>query len=206
LIGMKCFSRHALLALALYPALAATPARADFYALEGRFQCLDHAGAVCFDATSDIDVTPPAPSDSVVPESQRPSPAPLAVAAPRAAPPAPIDPIIAAARRIERKAPAAGDLDMLRRSADSGDSRAVELLAWCALHGIGERADAVAAYYLYGRAAALGVAHARENQRLVYERSLTNDERQQVLDTAAEAEPSGDLAAASAPGNTHDAR
>jgi len=197
---MKCFSRHVLLASALGLAAAAAPARADFYALEGRFQCLDRPGAICFDATPDAAVAPP-PSprdsrDSAAPES--PHPAPTAAAAPpRAAPPAPVDPIVAVARRIERNAPAPGDLDMLRRSADSGEPRALELLAWCTLRGLGVRSDAVAAYLLYGRAAAAGVPHARQNQALVYERTLTSAERQRVLDMAAKSPRGADSLAAS---------
>ncbi len=197
---MKCFSRHVLLASALGLAAAAAPARADFYALEGRFQCLDRPGAICFDATPDAAVAPP-PSprdsrDSGPPEL--PYPAPTAAAAPpRAAPPEPVDPIVAVARRIERNAPAPGDLDMLRRSADSGEPRALELLAWCTLRGLGMRSDAVAAYLLYGRAAAAGVPHARQNQGLVYERTLTSAERQRVLDMAAKSPRGADSLAAS---------
>lgn len=197
---MKCFSRHILLGLALALAGPAVPARADFYALEGRFQCLERPGAVCFDATPDPVLTPPAPRDSAAPESPKGARAALSVksAPPRAAALAPVDPLLAATRRIERNAPAPGDLDMLRRSADGGDRGALELLAWCAFRGIGMNKDAVAAYLLYGRAATLGVPHARENQALIYERNLTSDERQKVLDMAATARRGSDSLAASA--------
>ncbi len=197
---MKCFSRHVLLAAAAALAGAAQPARADFYALEGRFQCLDRAGAVCFDATPDPALAPPVPRDSQASES--PPPAPAAAPPP---PRVPVDPIAAAAHRIEHAAPAAGDLDLLRRSASAGDSRALELLAWCALKGIGMTADPVAAYLLYGRAAVAGVAHARENQALVYERHLSQSERQEVLDMAAKSHSVADALAARAPSEGQDA-
>ncbi|HUK60366.1 MAG TPA: hypothetical protein VLV50_14135 [Stellaceae bacterium] len=202
---MKCFSRHVLLAVAAFVAGTVAPARADFYALEGRFQCLDRPGAVCFDATPDLAIAPPVPSDSGAPES---APAPVAAAPPPpvAAPPPPVDPVVVAARHIARNAPAAGDLDLLRRRADEGDSRALELLAWCALHGIGMSADPVAAYLLYGRAAAAGVAHAHTNQGLVYERNLSQAQRQQVLDMAATSRRATDALAARAPGEGQDGR
>ncbi len=198
---MKCFSRHALLAAATVLASLPAPARADFYALEGRFQCLGRPGAVCFDATPDPAVVQPPPRNSRAPES--PKPAPAVAAAPRAVPPpAPVDPIVAAAQRIEHGTPAPGDIDMLRRAAGSGDSRALELLAWCALHGIGMTSDPVAAYLLYGRAAAADVPHARENQALVYERNLSQTERQQVLDMAAKSRLDAGSLAARALGGT----
>ncbi len=200
---MKCFLRHVLLAAATVLIAAAVPARADFYALEGRFQCLDRPGAICFDATPDPAIVPPAPRNSGASESPKPPPV---AAAPRAAPSAPVDPIVAAAQRIEKKAPVPGDLDLLRRRAGAGNSRALELLAWCALHGIGMASDPVAAYLLYGRAAEAGVPHAHENQALVYEHSLSQAERQQVLDMAAKSRLGADSLAARALGDASDAR
>ena len=47
--------------------------------------------------------------------------------------------------------------------------------------GFGGPGDPVAAYWLYDRAAALGVPHARQNQITIYERRLTPEQRQQVL-------------------------
>lgn len=116
--------------------------------------------------------------------------APAAVSAP-AAPRTPTptgkaaDPILAIARRIEMIRPNGSDLAILARAADRGDTRALELLAWCKLKGIGTPRDAMTAYELYGEAATAGVPHAAANQRLVFERSLTSAERQHLLERAA---------------------
>ena len=116
---MKRLIRLANLAAALACAAVALPARADFYTLEGRFQCLDKPGAVCFDAT-------PMPRDPPPPESREPEPpqaapivAPIVAEAP-SPPPAlevkpPVDPVLAAAHRIEIEKPEAGDVAILRR-------------------------------------------------------------------------------------------
>jgi hypothetical protein len=183
----------------LLAALVLSPQRAlaDFYSVEGRFQCLEKAGAVCFDAAvpRPFLLTDPPPPPPVAPPATvltpPPAPAPKPAAALR---PAPIDPVLAIAHRIEQEKPAAGDLASLRRAADAGDTRALELLAWCALNGIGMPRDAMAAYRLYGEAAKAGVPHAGENQRLVFERSLTSDEREALLERAARS------ASAAAPG------
>ncbi len=66
--------------------------------------------------------------------------------------------------------------------AHRGDSRAIELLAWCDYVGVGEARDPVAAYILYGIAALSGIARASTNQAVIYEYILTPDERQAVLD------------------------
>lgn len=171
--------------------LAATPlaARADFYTIEGRFQCLDKPGAVCFDA-----VIPPPDSLLSEPAASPPPAAPArqtaALAPPRVSK-APakqaVDPLLEVVRRIERQEPADGDIAALARAAEAGDTRALELLAWCRLKGIGTPRDAMAAYELYGKAAAAGVPHAAENQKLVFEHSLTSDERQHLLELAARA-------------------
>ena len=73
------------------------------------------------------------------------------------------------------------EIDFLARHAAANEPRAVEVLAWCKLNGVGTGADPVAAYWLYRQAAKLGVANARRNQIAVYESRLTPDERQQVL-------------------------
>jgi hypothetical protein len=173
-------------------ALAATalPARADFYRLDGRFECLARADAVCFDKTP----TPPDPFAPPLPvpsyEPPASPPAPMPPVANRAAHAArPLDPILAAADRIEHAHPDPGDLDMVRRAATAGDPRAVELLAWCTLRGIGTGRDALQAYFLYGNAASLDVPHARENQMLVYERSLSSAERERILEMEAAHQP-----------------
>jgi len=180
---MRHRRRFAFLALALAACLGA-PARADFYKLDGRFQCLARANAVCYDAT------PSPPGSGAKPatlDSPRPAaPPPPIVAAlettpvppPVAAPP---DPILAISARIKARAPAPGDLALLRRHVETGDKRALELLAWCALNGIGTPRDALSAYRLYGAAAADAVPHARENQRIIYEQALSSAQRQQLL-------------------------
>jgi len=85
------------------------------------------------------------------------------------------------AARIKAKLPAPGDLDMLRRQVGEGDKRALELLAWCTFQGIGTDRDVLSAYRLYGAAAADAVPHARENQQIIYERELSQEQRQQLL-------------------------
>jgi TPR repeat protein len=86
---------------------------------------------------------------------------------------------------------------MLRRAATAGDPRAVELLAWCTLRGIGTGRDPLQAYFLYGKAASLDVPHARENQTLVYERSLSSGDRERILEMEAAPPPApGILSAA----------
>jgi TPR repeat protein len=82
---------------------------------------------------------------------------------------------------VEKRAPTAADMRLIKRHAAAKDPRAVEVLAWCALSGIGMPADPVAAYWLYGEAADLGVANARRNQIAVFETWLTSQQRQQVL-------------------------
>jgi hypothetical protein len=195
---MRHIARFRILATA---ALAAVtfPAHADFYRLDGRFECLGHADTVCFDKT-------PTPPDPFAPPLPVPSHAPLASQAAPTPPVAtqaahaatrPLDPILAVAARIERTHPDPGDLDLLRSAAAAGDPRAVELLAWCSLRGIGTGRDPLQAYVLYGKAAALDVPHARENQRLVFERSLSSAERERILETEAAAQPApGVLSAA----------
>ena len=199
--------RHALPVLAIAAVtIAIPPARADFYSIEGRFQCLDKPGTVCFDATvphgtSLLSLS--APSSAQPPALQPPAPAAAAAEplppspdVPAAAPAAkPDDPMLAIAARIKAGAPGANDLATLRRAADVGDKRALELLAWCSLRGIGMAADAMAAYTLYGEAAAAAVPQAAANQKLVFERYLTSAERERVLEEQARAERPHNLAA-----------
>jgi len=163
---------------------AAAPAHADFYSLDGRFACLSRGDAVCYDATPSRTVTPPAPlSPPIMTEAEAAVPAPAAAPVPPQA--APIDPIAAIATRIKASQPESGDLAILRRAAAEGDRRALELVAWCMLRGIGTGRDPVQAYYLYGEAADRAVPRARDNQALIFERSLTQDQRQQVLELEA---------------------
>lgn len=189
---MKCLCRRVFSGLTLALALVPATARAEFYTLEGRFQCLDRPAAVCFDAAASK-LEPPFAAPPPAPDSRDwVADAPEAVPQPstRTTPAArePTDPLLAIAKRIESARPEAGDLDRLRHAADAGDGRAIELLAWCALKGIGIGRDPVAAYLLYGKAAAATVPHARQNQTLVFESALNSAERQRVLELQANAE------------------
>ena len=73
------------------------------------------------------------------------------------------------------------EIELLEKRAAVNDPRAVEVLAWCKLNGIGGPPDPVAAYWLYRQGASLGVANARQNQIAVFETKLTSEQRQQVL-------------------------
>jgi hypothetical protein len=164
--------------------LAAAPAHADFYTLDGRFQCLDHANAICGDARPLVSIPPAAKSDPAPP-----APAPVVAVAPapvmhHVAPPIPraADPLHEIALRVQAGKPMSGDLAWLKQAADRGNPRAIELLAWCKLNAVGTVRDPVAAYLLYGAAADAAVPHARQNQGVIYERDLNLDQRQQVLD------------------------
>lgn len=75
----------------------------------------------------------------------------------------------------------AHDFEILQHAVAAKDPRAIEVLAWCRLNGIGGPADIVAAYRLYGAAADLGVPNARKNQIAIYETRLTPEQRQLVL-------------------------
>jgi TPR repeat protein len=144
-----------LLSLLLAPAVA----RAQFYDLDGAYRCLTQPDAACQQA-----------------EREEP---------PEAAPPKPahrsgltLDQVIA---HVREKAVTAADIRLLEAQTEKKNRQAVEVLAWCKLNGIGMPADAVGAYWLYGEAADLGVAHARQNQITIDETRLTPDQRQQVL-------------------------
>jgi len=107
--------------------------------------------------------------------------------------------VLAIARRVADERPEAGDVAHLKQAAAAGDARAIELLAWCALKGIGIDRDPIAAYLLYGKAAVADVPRARENQRLVYERTLSSAQRQLVLDLEAKSRRAPGTLAAGAP-------
>jgi len=178
--------------------LAQLPAaRAEFFSLDGRFQCLESAAAVCGDAQSVV-VPLPAPVPRAVAQAVTSEPvevaAPMPIAVPAATPAQastpvpvaarPIDPLQVVAARIQARRPTHNDLVWLAQAAHNGDPRAIELLAWCKLNAIGMARDPVEAFLLYGAAAAL--PNARENQRLIYERDLDSTQRQHVLDLANE--------------------
>jgi TPR repeat protein len=142
-------------------ALVPGAARAQFYDLDGAYHCVTAPDAAC---------NPPAPT--------QPAPQPVAKEKEALRPP----PTLAEAiQRVKKRAPEPADMHMLQERADAKDPRATEVLAWCALNGIGMKSDPLAAYWLYRDAAALGVANARKNQTAIYESRLSSDQRQQVL-------------------------
>jgi TPR repeat protein len=163
----------------------AESAHADFYALDGRFQCLSDARAVCYDArTSRPAATPTAQAETPnepAAAARESAPPPNPIASPTTARAPVSDPILEIAARIKSKRPADDDIAVLKRAAAAHDPRAIELLAWCTLRGIGTTRDATAAFLLYGEAAASAVPHARENQAAIYTQVLSSEERQRIL-------------------------
>jgi hypothetical protein len=168
------------------------PARADYARLQWQYECLKQPDAVCYDATpSGVDpLAPPAPVTAAPPVT---SPA-LTVAAPSAPPERKpraakagagegqaADPLRAIAMRLQAHKPTASDMTTLEARAKAGNARALELLAWAELVGVGVARDPVQAYFHYGLAAAAGAPTGRRDQALVFEGSLTAEERQQVL-------------------------
>ncbi len=170
-------------------------AQAEFFSLDGRFQCLESGAKVCGDAQV---VKPrPAPPPVEAPAVAVPEPVstvPIAAPAPAVAPASaqtpvaarPIDPLQVVAARIQARRPSRNDIAWLTQAARNGDARAIELLAWCKLNAIGMARDPVEAYLLYGAASNAALPNARDNQRLIYERDLDSNQRQQVLDLANE--------------------
>jgi hypothetical protein len=139
----------------------AVPARAQFYDLDGAYRCLKAPDPECERNLRD-----------------RPSPPPAAAEQPSK----PSEPEFAeVVAHVRAKATSAKDIEVLRRLAKANDPRAVEVLAWCELNGLGTPRDPVAAYKLYRQAAELGVAHARENQNSVFARQLSPEQRQAIL-------------------------
>ncbi|HLI21291.1 MAG TPA: hypothetical protein VKV32_09265 [Stellaceae bacterium] len=135
----------------------AAPAPAQFYDLDGAYHCLTKGDASC---PGEADVPPPAPPP----------------------PPPHIGPTmdsVIADIRVQRVTPA--DMQLLEEHAGNKEPRAVEALAWCKLYGLGAPADPLAAYFLYGEAARLGVPNAQANQVAIFETRLTQAQRQYVL-------------------------
>lgn len=177
------FRRSILAAASAVPLLAfagTLPAAAQFYSLEGRFQCLDKPGSVCFDAASDAPAAPVEAARRLVPIAAAPEPHPAHRPAAKPAPD-PQDPLAAIIARLKAEKPAPGDLGVLQSHARQGDVRALELLAWANLKGVGVERDPTRAYLLYGMAARLGVANAKRNQAIVYETMMTSEQRQRAL-------------------------
>jgi hypothetical protein len=131
-------------------------ASAQFYDVDGVYRCLTAPDAACQERLRDQPPPPPPPQ-----------------------PPAPtLEQVIA---KVRNRSAGAGEVALLEKRAAANEPRAVEVLAWCRLNGIGEAADPEAAYWLYRQAAALGVANALKNQIAVYKTRLTPEQRQHVL-------------------------
>jgi TPR repeat protein len=150
---------RSLLVLVVAAALAPLSARAQFYDLDGAYRCVTAPDQAC---------GKDAPGGAGAPHEAEKKPAP---------PPS----LAEAIERVKRRAPSEGDIALLEQHAAAKDARAIEVLAWCKLNGIGMKPDALAAFWLYRDAAGLGVANARKNQVAIYETRLTSAERQQVL-------------------------
>ncbi len=171
---------------------ASRPARADSTQLQWQYECLKNPDAVCFDATpSGADPLAPKPAAVAAP-AEEPATASPAAAGPPAAPArkqaakssppaAAADPLAAVAGRLQAGKPTAADMAALQARAKQGHPRALELLAWAELVGVGVPRDPVQAYFHYGMAAAAGVPTGRRDQAAIFSGSLTNEERQQIL-------------------------
>jgi TPR repeat protein len=141
--------------LVLLLALMPCAVRAQFYDLDGAYRCLTAPDPQC-----DLDLR-----DRVGPPPPKPE-------APG------VDDVIA---KVRDKTAGTREIGILENRAATKDPRAVEVLAWCRLNGIGGEPDVLAAYWLYREAAELGVANARRNQITIYETRLTPEQRHNVL-------------------------
>ena len=135
----------------------AAPARAQFYDLDGAYHCLTKTDTGCPGGSN---VPPPAP------------PPPPAYTGPTME-------SVTADIRAQKVSP--GDMQLLESHAGNKEPRAVEALAWCKLNGLGGPADPLAAYFLYGQAAQLGVPNAQANQVAIFESRLNQAQRQELL-------------------------
>jgi hypothetical protein len=187
-------------ALAIAPI---APARADSAQLQWQYECLKDPDAVCFNATpSGVDPLAPKspPAAAAPPVDELAMPAPAAVAAPEPSPSKPpsatpaakpaAKPTPAAALadqlgtlvgRLRAGKPTAADMATLKARAQTGHARALELLGWAELVGVGVPRDPVQAYLHYGMAAAAGLPTGRRDQAAIFAGSLTNEQRQQIL-------------------------
>ncbi|HZB92291.1 MAG TPA: hypothetical protein VE397_12660 [Stellaceae bacterium] len=140
----------------LSAALALLPAAAfaQFYDLDGAYRCLTTPNAAC---------------EKELKEQPRPAPP---VKEPS------LEQIIA---KVRDRTAGPHEIAILEQRTAANDPRAVEVLAWCKLNGIGTSEDALGAFWLYRQAATLGVANARKNQIAIYETRLTPEQREQVL-------------------------
>src|SRR5207248_2968446 len=149
--------------------------------------------AVCFDATpSGVDPLASKPAAGAAPVAkpgEEPQPATQATAAPAAGKPATKAASMAAtadalgtiASHLRAGKPTPGDMAALQTRARQGNMRALELLGWAELFGIGVARDPVQAYFHYGMAAAAGLPTGRRDQAAIFTNDLTNEERQQIL-------------------------
>lgn len=171
---------------------AAPHAHADFYRLDGQYQCFEKPSPACADGSrllaapaSDkpaIPVAKPADDAARPAALSETSDAVLSPAVTRPPYHPPSDPVHDIAMRIEAGKATPDDLHRLQLLAKTGNGSATELLAWCDYTGVGTPRDPIAAYLLYAAAASEGVPHARANEAAIYESVLTSDQRQQVLD------------------------
>jgi len=133
--------------------IAAAPAQAQFYDLDGAYRCLKSPDPDCEKGLTD-----------------RP-----ANAAAGAAEQAGRTELLRHHRPCAGQDPGQKDIDQLARLSAGNDPRAVEVLAWCKLNGIGTARDALAASPALRPGGGACVAHARENQISVFERQLTRN-------------------------------
>ena len=150
---------RSLLLAAWLGVFAAVPARAQFYDLDGTYHCVTAPDQAC----AKTETQNPAPSQ------------PLAQDQPQAPS---FDEVI---EHVKKRAPTEADMRVLAARVAAKDGRAVEVMAWCKLNGIGTKANALDAYWLYRQAEQLGVPNAKGNETAIYERLLTSAERQEIL-------------------------
>lgn len=196
---MTCRAAHlARLAACFAAALALAanrPAHADSAQLHWEYECLKDPDAVCFDSTpSGADPLAPKPAPITAPAASGDdaAAAPQTAAAPVAAGPgkqaakpiataAPRDALETIAGHLRAGRPTPADMNALQARARQGKMRALELLGWAELVGVGVPRDPVQAYFHYGMAAAAGLPAGRTAQASIFENALTNEQRQQIL-------------------------
>lgn len=77
--------------------------------------------------------------------------------------------------------PSAFDIDYLKTLADRGVPDATELLAWMYAKGVGVKTDLKASWFLYMKAAELGVDNAKSNAGRIYE-AMSAKEKKELLE------------------------
>jgi hypothetical protein len=85
------------------------------------------------------------------------------------------------ATHLQARNPRPADITALQARARAHDPWALELLAWAELTGVGVPRDPVRAYFIYGMAAAAGMPNGRRDQVVIFESSLTEEQRQHIL-------------------------